>query len=106
VRHALDYLKGKDVNNLGMWTKDFFGEEEELTPEEFEVIQNMVMDRSTVTDTEGQYFPQEEIDRAVKPELVQIASLTFPDKPCAPAEDAVFDNENFPEWNPNSGETL
>ena len=30
--HALDYLKGKDVNNLGMWTKDFFEEDEDVPP--------------------------------------------------------------------------
>ena len=28
-RHALDYLKGKDVNNLGMWTTDFFEVDED-----------------------------------------------------------------------------
>src|ERR1019366_2582419 len=32
LRHALDYLKGKDVNNLGMWTTDFFEEVDEDGP--------------------------------------------------------------------------
>src|SRR5208283_2229838 len=40
LRHALDYLKGKDSVNPGMWTREFFGEEE-LTEEEFEAIKNM-----------------------------------------------------------------
>ena len=29
LRHALDYLKGKDVQNIGLWTREFFGEDEE-----------------------------------------------------------------------------
>ena len=29
-RHALDYLKGKDVNNLGMWTREIMGEPEDV----------------------------------------------------------------------------
>ena len=29
MRHALDYLKGKDPVNPGMWTREFWGDEYE-----------------------------------------------------------------------------
>ena len=50
-RHALDYLKGKDVEHMGMWTQYIFAAEplEEL---EQLAISQMVMDRSAVVEEE------------------------------------------------------
>ncbi len=66
-RHALDYLKGRDVPLMGMWTKEIMDEdetviEEDLTELEKTTIQNMVMDRSAVVTEE-------------EPKLVQIAPV-------------------------------
>jgi hypothetical protein len=34
MRHALDYIKGKDPVNPGMWTREFWGEPEVVVAEE------------------------------------------------------------------------
>lgn len=31
-RHALDYLKGKNVNFMGLWTREIMGEPEDVPP--------------------------------------------------------------------------
>ena len=58
--HVMEYLKGKDMPLMGMWTREFWGDEytEDLTADEFAAIQNMVMDRSAVVETEGQQLVQ------------------------------------------------
>lgn len=44
--HVMDYLKGKDPVNPGMWTSDFMGEEEEpLSELEQQAISQMTMER-------------------------------------------------------------
>jgi hypothetical protein len=68
LHHALDYLKGKDNPLRGMWSKFFFENEGDLSFEDHIAIQNMVMDRSAVVETE-------------QPKLVQIAPV---EKPCEP----------------------
>ena len=80
---VLNHLKGKDLSpDRFSYTANFFGP----TPEEW--IEQMAA------------VPTEE-----KPELVQIAPLTFPDKACGPVDTAVFDDVNgheYPEWSPNA----
>ena len=65
LRHALAYLKGKDVENIGMWTRDIMEPLEEL---ERLAISQMVMDRSAAATEE-------------EPKLVQIT----------PAESSYFE---------------
>ncbi len=60
LRHTLTYLKGRDNPLRGMWSKFFFEDVgDELSKEDHEIIQNMVMDRSAVVTEE-------------EPKLVQI----------------------------------
>jgi len=76
VNSALDYLKGKDLSpERFSYTAWFFGP----TPEEWVA----------------------QLTARKEEPLVQIAPLTFPDKPCAPVDVAVFDDthsEEYPEW--------
>lgn len=59
-RHALDYLKGRKVERMGMWTYDIMQpDEEELDELEQLAVSQMVMDRSAVATEE-------------EPKLVQI----------------------------------
>ena len=68
-RHALDYLKGRNVERMGMWTYDIM-QPDEPEVEELErlAIRQMVMDRSAVATEE-------------EPKLVQIT----------PAESSYFE---------------
>ena len=45
-RHALDYLKGRDVERMGMWTYDIIQPDEPEDELEQLAISQMVMDRS------------------------------------------------------------
>lgn len=52
-RHALDYLKGRKVERMGMWTYDIMQpDEEELDELEQLAVSQMVMDRSAVVEEE------------------------------------------------------
>lgn len=70
-RHALDYLKGRNVERMGMWTQEIMQPDEPLDELEQLAISQMVMDRSAVVEE--------------KPKLVQVApaeSNYTEEKPC------------------------
>jgi hypothetical protein len=88
LMRALDYLKGCFIGPYRFsYTADFFGP----TPE---VWLTQIMGRLE--------FSPESLRRVQsveeKPELVQIAPLTFPDKPTGPVDVAVFDDAHSEEY--------
>ena len=79
-RHALDYLKGKNVNNLSMWTKDFFGIEDTedtlvLGPEDSAVFVDAMLnppDPNEAFIKTGKEFLQQLRDKATSVEEVMV----------------------------------
>jgi hypothetical protein len=89
--NALDYLKGRDMQDLFSYTADFFGP----TPEEW--IEQMAEEAEPEKPTLVQIKEFEASDTVFDPELLADSQLDYI-RPATADEVA----EDYPEWNPNS----